>query len=152
MVSEQLLDAKALCQRCDPQEFSFSTTAELADLQEILGQTRALEAINFGVGIRQDGYNIYALGPSGSGKHTIIRKLLTERSASRNTPNDWCYLYNFQEPNKPRALSFPPGMGRQLRDDMARLVEDLVNTIPAAFESEEFRARRQQIDAELKER
>ena len=121
------------------------------DLTEVLGQARATEAIRFGIGIRRSGYNLFVLGPPGTGRHVIARRFIEERAAHEAPPFDWCYVHNFEQPHKPRA-SLPAGMGVKLRRDMERLLEDLRSAIPAAFESEEYRARRQEIEASLKEK
>ncbi|MFQ5946668.1 MAG: Lon protease family protein [Anaerolineae bacterium] len=146
------LDPTALCQRCDPDQFTFQITADLEDLGEIIGQARAVDAVRFGIGIRREGYNLFALGPPGTGKHSVVRQFLEQKATAMPRPSDWCYVNNFKEPHKPRALQLPPGQAVMLRGDMERLVEDLRTTIPATFESEEYRTRRQVIEEELKER
>ena len=85
----QPLKAEMLCRGCDPGQFSFETTAELEDLTEIIGQARAVEAVQFGIGILQDGYNLFCLGPAGVGKHYIVRHFLDEKAATEPAPNDW---------------------------------------------------------------
>lgn len=149
---DQALKPEQLYRRCDPGQLPFDTTAELPDLTEIIGQERALEAVSFGINIQNAGYNIYALGPPGIGKHTLIAQLLAEPAQRQQLPSDWCYINNFDDPRRPRALALPPGRGRVLRDDMARLIEDLKTAIPAAFESDEYRARAQEIEEEFKEK
>jgi lon-related putative ATP-dependent protease len=146
------LEPSALCRRVDPDQFRFETTAELPDLDGVLGQARATEAIHFGVGIRREGYNLFVLGPAGTGKHAVVRRFLEQRAATEAVPTDWCYIQNFEQPHKPRALKLPAGTGARLKRSMARLVEDLRAAIPAAFESEEYRARRQELEDQLKER
>jgi lon-related putative ATP-dependent protease len=146
------LDVRQLCWRLDAGELPFKTTAELPDLVEIVGQERATEAIRFGLGIRREGYNLFVLGPSGTGRHDIVRRFLDEQAATEPVPPDWCYVFNFEQPHKPLALRLPAGIGTQLRRHMERLVEDLRAAIPAAFEAEEYRARRQEIDEGLKEK
>ncbi len=141
-----------LYRRCDSGAFGFKTTSELADLQEIIGQSRALEAIRFGISIANTGYNIYALGPTGLGKHSVTAHLLSEHSRDRPPPPDWCYIYNFDDPQRPSAIELPPGLGRGLREDMAHLIDDLRTAIPSLFESDEYRSRAQEIDEEFKER
>ena len=152
MTAIKALDAAALCAHCDPNHLTFETTAELADLAEVVGQPRATDAIQFGIGIRRDGYNLFVLGTLGTGRHAVARQFLERRAATEPVPSDWCYVNNFKQTHKPRALRLPAGMGVQLRDDMAELMEDLRSAIPAAFESEEYRARRQELEQELKER
>ena len=146
------LPSNALYNRCDPAQFPFDTTDELADLDDFLGQDRAIEAIKFGITIDRHGYNIYALGPSGTGKHTLIDQFVQERAAQQAAPSDWCYVHNFDEPHRPVALQLPAGVGRQLCLDMERLVEDLRNGLTAALESEEHQMRRQVLEAEFRER
>ena len=152
MSAIKALDAAALCAHCDPNRLTFETTAELADFTEVIGQPRATDAIQFGIGIRRDGYNLFVLGAPGTGRHAVTRQFLERRAATESVPSDWCYVNNFKQPHKPRALRLPAGMGVQLHDDMAQLMEDLRSAIPTAFESEEYRARRQELEQELKER
>ncbi|HYA38005.1 MAG TPA: ATP-binding protein [Candidatus Methylomirabilis sp.] len=152
MTAIKALDAVTLCAHCDPNRLTFETTAELFDLTEVIGQPRATDAIQFGIGIRRDGYNLYVLGAPGTGRHTVARQFLQRQAATESVPSDWCYVNNFEQPHKPRALRLPAGMGVQLRDDMDQLMEDLRSAIPAAFESEEYRTRRQELEQELKER
>nr|HID14986.1 ATP-binding protein [Anaerolineae bacterium] len=152
MTTAQPLKAEQLRQICDPSQFDFETTAELEDLNEIVGQERAVEAIQFGIGIQREGYNLFALGPSGTGKRTTTRQFLDQRAAAEPTPSDWCYVNNFEQPHKPRALRLPPGQGVVLRKDMEQLVEELRSAIPAAFESEDYRTRKQEVEEEFKER
>ena len=99
------LDAEALCWRCDPEQFNFETTEDLEELTEIIGQPRAVEALQFGVNIEQEGYNIFALGPAGTGKRSLVRRLFADKAAAEPVPSDWCYVNNFEQSHKPRALS-----------------------------------------------
>ncbi|MBL7063177.1 MAG: AAA family ATPase [Anaerolineae bacterium] len=152
MITAQPLSAQQLRQICDPAQFDFETTAELQDLGEIVGQERAVDAIKFGIGIQCEGYNLFALGPSGTGKRTTIRQFLDQRAAAEPIPLDWCYVNNFEQPHKPRALRLPPGQGIVLRKDMEQLIEELRTAIPTTFESEDYRTRRQEAEEEFKER
>src|SRR5262252_485289 len=146
------LEATALYQRCDPTQFTFESTADLEDLAEVIGQARAVEAVRFGVGIRREGFNLFALGPEGIGKYAVVRHHLERQAATHPPPSDWCYVNNFVESHKPCALRLPPGDGPTLRRDMERLVEELRTAIPATFESEHYRTRRQDIEEEFRER
>ncbi len=146
------LPPEALCRRCDPAQFSFTSTQELEDIPGVFAQERATESIRFGIGMAREGYNLFVMGPEGIGRHTIVRLYLEEQAKKRPVPSDWCYLFNFKLPHKPRALRLPAGTARPFRDNMARLVEDLRAAIPAAFESDEYRAHRQEIDTEFSER
>jgi lon-related putative ATP-dependent protease len=151
MATVQPLRPDQLCQTCDGSQFDFETTDELEDLAEIIGQERAVNAVQFGIGIRREGYNLFALGPSGTGKRTTIGQFLDQKAATEPIPSDWCYVNNFEFSYQPHALQLPPGRGVVLRKDMEKLVEELRTTIPAAFESEDYRTRRQEVQEEFKE-
>jgi len=146
------LSPEQLLRSCDLQAFEFETTAELPEVAEIIGQQRAIEAIEFGVGMARSGYNMFALGGSSRDSHAIIQNYLRQHAAEQPVPDAWCYVHNFQEPAEPVALRLPPGRGRLFSRDMAELVEDLTNTIPTAFETEEYRTRRQLLEQEFRER
>jgi lon-related putative ATP-dependent protease len=146
------LSADALCWRCTPEQFAFESTDDLEDLAEVMGQERAVEALRFGIGMRRAGYNIYALGPEGIGKHTVARRFLEEQARAEPLPLDWCYVSNFKEPRKPRILQLNAGRGAVFQTDMARFVEDVRHALRSAFESEEYRTRRQVLEEEIKER
>jgi lon-related putative ATP-dependent protease len=150
--SPRPLTAADLCRRCDPGQFKFKTTDDLEDLEQVLGQARAVNAIEFGVGMGRDGYNMFAMGPEGLGRHTIVRRYLERQAPAREPPSDWCYVYNFDTPHKPRAIALPAGRAPRFKQDMARLVEDLRAGIPAAFESTEYRAKQKEIETEFGER
>jgi lon-related putative ATP-dependent protease len=145
------LSARKLSQECKPSQFKFKTTDDLEDLNDVIGQDRAVEAIQFGIGIQREGYNLFALGPSGTGKRTTICQFLDLKAASEPTPPDWVYVNDFEKPHKPRAIKLPSGQGVVLRDDMEELIEELRTAIPAAFESEDYRTRKQEVEEEFKE-
>ncbi len=146
------LSPEQLYTACDHTQFGFKSTADLDDIDVAVGQTRALESLRFGLRVRGDGYNIFALGPSGTGKLTATRQLVEELAVTGEAPSDWCYVQNFAEPHKPNAICLPAGTGARLRTDMYQFVEDLQIALPAAFESEDYRARLEEIDQSLKER
>lgn len=145
------LAPETLYRRCDPSEFSFQSTAELQDLTQMLGQERAVEAVEFATAIELQGYNLFVLGPPGTGRHSYIQQFLAHTAAARPVPSEWCYVNNFAQPQKPSALELPAGQGRKLREDIEGLVEEAHTAIPAAFESEDYRTRRQAIEEEFKE-
>ena len=152
MAGIEALGSKRLAPLTDPAGLGFATTEELADLEEVIGQDRAVEAVRFGMGIRRDGYNLFALGPPGIGKHTMIRQFLDGRARAEPTPADQCYVHNFADPGKPNAMALPAGRARPLAADMDQLVEELRAALPAAFESDAYRARRQALEDQMKER
>jgi lon-related putative ATP-dependent protease len=146
------LSPDRLYRPCDTGHFTFTTTAELDDLSEGIGQMRAIDAAHFGIGMRHAGYNVYVMGRPGSGRRFLIRQLLDRRVGGEAKPPDWCYVHNFDQPHKPRAIQLPAGMGTRFHADMQHLVEELQATIPAVFEGEEYRRRLNQIDEEYGER
>src|SRR5512145_3056882 len=146
------LPATALYRPCTLDGLVFETTVDLADLPGIVGQDRAREAVEFGVGVRRRGYNLFVLGPAGLGKRSLVQQMLQARAELEPAPPDWCYVNNFKQPHRPRALELPRGHGVRLRHDMEQFVEELRASIPAMFESEEYRSRAEQIDAEISER
>jgi lon-related putative ATP-dependent protease len=146
------LKPEALYRHCDPAELPFQTTEELKDLHNIVGQERALDALEFGIGIRRQGYNLFALGPGGTGKHTIAFGFLHQRARSGAVPPDLCYVNNFEIPYRPIALRLPPGRGVKLQTELRNLIDDLRVAIPAILESEDYRNRRQLIDEATKNR
>lgn len=133
------LSAEQLRRVCNPDHFDFETTEELPGLEQIIGQPRATKAIDFGIEIPSPGFNIYAMGPAGTGKMTTIKRFLEKKAAKMGVPNDWCYVNNFSDPSRPRAISLPPGKGKELREDMGRLISHLRGEIPRTFESEEYK-------------
>ena len=146
------LSPELLSAVCDPAQFEFETTEELDELGEAIGQARALEALAFGVRIRQPGFNLFALGPTGMGKHYVVRQFLEREALGRETPSDWCYVHNFDEPHRPVALSLPQGQGSALKADLARLIEDAKAGLASAFESEDYRTRKRVYAELLKQR
>jgi predicted ATP-dependent protease len=152
MATPEALRPEQLCLVCDPASLGIRTTDDLPDVDEIVGQPRAVAAVKFGIDIRHKGYNIFVLGPPGSGRYTLIGEFLRRAAASQPRPDDWCYIHNFAEPYKPRAVRLPPGRGMPFREAMAQLIEELRAAIPAAFETEEYQSRRNLIESELKER
>lgn len=143
------LQPPQLHHRCDPDQFGFQTTADLEDLTEIIGQMRAMDAVRFGAGIRHEGYNLFVLGPSGTGKRSMVRQFLEQKAATGQAPSDWCYLNNFAQPHKPQALRLPSGRGEALRLAMEQLLDYLRSAIPALFESDEYHAKAAAIQDEF---
>ncbi|MDH5747992.1 MAG: AAA family ATPase [Rhodospirillales bacterium] len=146
------LPAEALYTSCDADRLGFKTTAELDALTDVVGQPRAVEAVKFAIGMRHDGYNLFVLGPEGTGKSSLVHRYLTQEAMTEPVPTDWCYIHNFDEPHRPKALAVPPGRGSRLRADMERLIEELRAAIPAAFESDEYHNRKNAIEEKYKER
>ncbi len=130
----------------------FACTDEVSPKDELVGQARAEEAMELSLGIANDGYNTYVMGSSGAGKHNFVRRLLERRGRERETPDDLCYVNNFVDASRPRALRVPKGRGRALRSDMQALVDALRVAIRAAFDSDDYRGRRQVLEHQVQER
>jgi lon-related putative ATP-dependent protease len=143
------LKADAVQIRIDPREFKFASTEDLPDQEIAVGQERAVEAMRFGANIQQKGYNLFVTGAPGAGKHLAVRGFLERLARAQDAPCDWAYVFDFKNPRKPKALHLESGFARALRDTMADLIDDLKTAIPAIFESEEYRGRRQAVDAEI---
>ena len=148
----QPLPPALLYRRCDPAELPFELCSELEEAAGLIGQDRAVEALNFAVRIRAKGYNVYALGASGTGRHGMVEDLLQQRAATEPTPPDWCYVNNFDDAQLPRRLQLPSGRGTGLAAAMRRLVEELRAALPAAFERDENRARREAVEQQFRQR
>ncbi|MBF0549594.1 MAG: AAA family ATPase [Deltaproteobacteria bacterium] len=124
--------------RLDPATLPFNTTDEIEPIKEIIGQDRALEAFRFGLGMEQNGYNVFVTGLPGTGRMTTVRKMLDEMTTSDKVPDDLCYVNNFTEPEAPTLLYLKPGMGKQLKKDVEELITTLKKDVPKLFESEEY--------------
>ncbi len=149
--SAKPLPPEALYTACDVGDLPFETTAELESVDEVVGQDRAAEAVRFAIGMKHGGYNLFALGPAGTGKYNFVRRHVEKSVTEWATPSDWCYVHNFSEPHRPHALKLPPGQARPFHDDMAHLIDELRLAIPAAFESDEYRNRKSVIQEQFKE-
>lgn len=136
--------------RLDP-ALRFETTSDLEDLPGPVGQARATEALRVAVALRRDGYNAFVMGPPGTGRHALVLGTLERAGRDAATPPDWCYLNDFEDPRRPKALELPTGRATELRRDVDRLVEELRVAIPAAFESADYRTRVQLLEKELEE-
>ena len=132
------LDYTQLKNVCSPSDFTFQSTAELTPLEGIIGQERAVKAFEFGLAVKMKGYNIYMCGPSGTGKTTYALSSTQKLAATETVPMDWCYVYNFENPMKPMAISFETGMGKRFADDMAELVVQICKELSKAFGSEDY--------------
>lgn len=130
---------------CSADDFSFRSTAELEPLEGIIGQDRAVKAFDFGLHVKIKGYNIYMSGPSGTGKTTYAKASTERLAATEDVPLDWCYVYNFQNPRSPLALSFPAGEGRKFRDDMSELVQLFQTELQKVFRTEDYEKQKTEL-------
>ena len=134
------LTSDKLYKKCDSKKFQFSTTAELEERLSALGQDRAISAVELGVNIKSKGYNLFCLGPEGTGKTSLVKRILVKEAKERPTPDDWAYVYNFEEPYKPHAISFPAGTATEFAKDIDDLIENFSTSIPTILESDEYKA------------
>jgi lon-related putative ATP-dependent protease len=143
------LTPELLSNRCDPTMFPFKNTDDIHERIEFIGQQRAFDAIRFGIGIKHEGYNLYALGSEGIGKHEIVTSILKQEAIKKPTPSDWCYVFNFKNPRHPLAIQLPHGLGNKLKKQMEKFIDNLASTLPAIFETVEHQARIKQINVEV---
>jgi lon-related putative ATP-dependent protease len=149
MTSFQELTAEQLRRRCDTTQFTFVSTAEVPDLEGIIGQERATRAIEFGIEIPYPGYNIYAMGPTGAGKTSIITRFLERKAATCAAPADWGYAHNFADPDRPNAVRLPPGGGLKLRDQINALLAGIADALEKAFASDQYAEHRNALGRQL---
>jgi len=139
------LSASELANKCKCEDLGFQTTAELEPLDGIIGQERAVSAMEFGLAIKRPGYNIFVAGLTGTGRSSYAKSICKKIAATEKTPDDWCYVYNFKNPDRPKAINLPTGQGHIFAKDMRKLVKMLKQSIPKAFESEEYERQRREI-------
>ncbi len=146
------LTAEQVRRRVDPQSLPFRTTADLDPLSGTIGQPRAVDAIEFGMDIDVPGYNLFVVGAPGSGRESTIGSFLEDFAPEVETPPDWVYVHNFSQPERPRAISLPAGMGTQLARDMEEFIQSAKRDIPRAFDSEDYEQRQQSALSEIHQR
>ena len=138
----------------DPAQLGFDDTSELEPLNEIIGQERAVEALEFGLHMKSPGFNLYVSGPVGTGKGTLVRNMVKRMAQGTPAPADWCYVNNFQDTSRPVCLSFPAGQGCIFKREMTAFIESLRRDIPLAFDSKKYLDAKAKIidDAESKKK
>ncbi len=146
------LSYKELKMVCNPNQFGFETTEELDPIDTGIGQDRGIKALEFGLNVDVRGYNLYLEGPSGVGKTMYTKNYLNIISKKKKIPQDWCYIYNFENPNEPIAVSLPAGGGKDFRDMMERFINDVKVDIKSTFNNEEFEKERALIRQEFEEK
>ena len=141
----QSLKPDELTWRCDPAIYSFTTTDDLPELDEIIGQTRAIKSLELGLGIENPNYNVFVLGEGGTGKYTTVKSAIERKAKDEPVPDDWCYVVNFEEPDTPVALNLPAGRGVEFATEVDELVLTLKRDIPKVFESKDYETHRDEI-------
>lgn len=143
------LTANDLKDICNPNQFKFETTKEISDSNNLVyGQERGIKALNFGLDVKINGYNLYLEGTTGVGKTVYTKRALEARAAKEKVPNDWCYIYNFDNPNEPIAVSFPAGQGKLFQNTMEAFVKDIRKDIKKTFNNEDFEKEKKVIKQE----
>lgn len=143
------LSASQLRLVCDPNHLGFQTTNDLPDLQSVIGQPRALRALDLGSEVTGPGFNIFVLGQPGSGRTTLSREYLERKAMEEQPPDDWCYINNFDDPRQPIAVSLPAGQGSRFREQIDQFIQFCLREIPAAFKSKEYIQERERLIDEL---
>lgn len=143
---------KKLKYTCNPDIFNFETTDELNTNYKGVGQERGIKSLEFGLRVDTNGYNLYLEGPTGSGKTTYTRNYLKKLSKSKKTPPDWCYIYNFDNPNEPIAMSLPAGDGQRFKDAMDKFIKEIKVDIHNTFKNSNFESEKNQIVQKYQEK
>lgn len=150
--------ASGLRWTCDPKKFSFGTTENCQHLAEFIGQERASKAVEFGLAMRHSGYNIFVAGITGTGKASLVKsyieKIIREKEKSEGVfqPKDWCYIYNFADPDRPQIISLPQGHGKGLKSQISQLLQNVKSEIVKAFTSEDYKKQRKVLTEEAQKR
>ena len=137
---------------CDPASFKFKTTKELEPFTGTIGQARGIKAMEFGLNIDIKGYNLYLEGPTGIGKTIYARNKLEAIAKTKPVPDDWCYVYNFENPNEPIAISLPAKMGKEFTNDMTQFIENIKVEIKTAFNNQDFATEKANIEKSVEEK
>ena len=146
------LSFKELKMVCDPEMFKFETTAELEEINTGIGQDRGIKALEFGVNVDVRGYNMYLEGPDGVGKTKYTKDYLKAISKKKKTPCDWCYIYNFENPNEPIAVSFTAGQGKDFKNTMDQFIKEIRIDLNNTFNNDDFEKEKSLIKQEYEEK
>jgi predicted ATP-dependent protease len=146
----ELLKTKQLYNKCDTSIFNFSNTNQIDSKLSFLGQERAYKAINTALDIKYEGYNLFVMGDSGTGRHTLVDKLLKEKSENEKAPDDWCYVNNFDDYTKPIVIRLPNKMGKIFKKDIQELIKSFQEKIPLTFKEKEYLKIKKEMEEESK--
>ncbi len=149
MKNKNELNYKDLKMTCDPNIFKFDTTEELETIQSGIGQDRGIKALEFGLQVDVKGYNLYLEGPSGVGKTMYTKNYLDKIAPKKKTPSDWCYIYNFDNPNEPIAVELPAGQGKDFKESMDGFIKEIRKDIQKTFNNDDFEKEKSLIKQEF---
>ncbi|MFJ4068772.1 Lon protease family protein [Pseudomonas sp. NPDC089996] len=146
------LAPEALTRRFSPEQFAFTNTDDLEPFRGVLGQERAVEALQFGVAMPRPGYNVYVMGEPGTGRFSFVKRYLKAEGKRLQTPADWLYVNHFDDTREPRALELPSGSAAEFISDMGGLIDNLLSTFPAVFEHPSYQQKKGAIDRAFNQR
>ena len=149
MIRNKELKYTMLKKECNSNIFKFKTTKDVGEMKDVIGQDRAIEALEFGLNINTSGYNLYIEGPSGIGKTSYCEKYVKKKAAKMKVPDDWCYIYNFDNPNEPIAISLPNGMGKDFKNDMESFIKIIKKEISQTFNNDDYEKEKAIIEQEF---
>jgi len=151
LIDSLRLSVEEVTARLDPAELPFTTTDDIHALEGVFGQERATRSIEFALGMTAPGYNLYASGPDGIGKSTIVEGFLRRRAAQMPTPPDWIYVHNFDDPDQPVGIALPAGQGRPFAEAVRRAVESASQELATAFDSDSYARQRQELGSQVEQ-
>ena len=137
---------------CDRSIFKFETTENLENITSGIGQDRGIKALEYGINVDVKGYNLYIEGPSGVGKTMYTKNYLKKIAQKKKVPQDWCYIYNFGNPNEPIAVSLPAGHGKEFKEDMEEFIKEIKKDIKNTFNNDDFEKEKALIKSEYEEK
>ena len=152
MKNKNELNYKQLKMTCDSNIFKFETTEKLESITTGIGQDRGIKALEFGVNVDIKGYNLYIEGPNGVGKTMYTKNYLRKIAKKKKVPQDWCYIYNFNNPNEPIAVSLPAGQGKEFKEDMEEFTKEIKKDIKNTFNNEDFEKEKEIIKQEFEDK
>ncbi len=152
MKNKNELNYKQLKMTCNPEIFKFDTTENLEPITTGIGQDRGIKALEFGVNVDIKGYNLYIEGPNGVGKTMYTKNYLRKIAKKKKVPQDWCYIYNFSNPNEPIAVSLPAGQGKEFKEDMEEFTKEIKKDIKNTFNNEDFEKEKTIIKQEFEDK
>ena len=152
MKNKNELNYKELKMTCNPNVFNFETTGDLDTIEEGIGQERGIKALEFGLQVDVKGYNLYLEGPSGVGKTLYTKNYLNKIASKKKVPSDWCYIYNFDNPNEPIAVELPAGQGKEFKEAMAGFIKEIRKDIRNTFNNDDFEKEKALIKQEFEQK
>ena len=152
MKNKYELDYKKLKMTCNPNDFKFETTKDLEPITAGIGQERGIKALEFGINVNAKGYNLYIEGPSGVGKTMYTKNYLKQIATKKKVPQDWCYIYNFENPNEPISVSLPAGQGKEFKENMDGFIKEIKKDIKSTFNNDDFEKEKSLIKKEFEQK